>query len=244
MADVEFRDIFWQVRAELPGVPVPLLYYHYVEAVREFCTRAKAWQHDVPSLLDLGAGVVFPVIVPGTDIPLDTYLVQPLAVKWASSSRIITFKTRDQLDELDPDWESLTGSIPEHWTVTGPKAWRVYPLLATSETGVIRLRVALAPSRTEAGGRTGMPEELSDEFHDTWGFGCMSRLMRIPGKDWSNPGQSGAYRQIFEQGIMDAKSRAAADFGRPRRQTEYGGLPIGGKDTRNRGSNRDDYGNF
>ena len=241
MVDVAYRDIFWQVRTELPGVPVPLLYYHYAEAVREFCTKAKAWQHNIPNLLDLAAGVPFPVITEGVEIPADTYIVQPVSVKWDPST-IVGFKTRDQLDELDPNWEADTGPVPRYWTVTGPKAWRVYPLLSTSATAVARIRVAIAPSRTEASGRTGMPEELADEFHDTWAYGAMARLMRIPGKDWTNPGQAQFYLGLFEQGIMDGKSRASADFGRPRRQTEYGGLPIGDQHDHFTVSNRDDYG--
>jgi len=228
----------WQVQAELPGVPRPLMLYHYAETVRDFCTRTKAWNYNSPAALDLAADTAWPTISAGTEIPALTYVVEPTSVKW-SDGRKIQFLTRDQLDKYDGDWEQATATIPSAWTVTGPKAWTVYPLLSANVTAKLYMRFAIAPSRTEAAMRTGMPEELTYEFQDLWAYGTMSRLMKIPGKDWSNVQQAAAYSQIYELGIRTAKSRAAADFGRPDRTVAYGGISIGGNsDVRN----TDDYG--
>lgn len=238
MADIEYRDIMWQVRAELPGVPMPLMLYHYAETVRDFCTRSKCWNFNIASPLDLGASTDFPTITQAVEIPANTYIVEPTRLKWDDGT-FIEFRTRDQLDQIDADWEQATGTKPRYWTVTGPKAWRIYPLLSAATTAQLYMRVALAPSRTEAAMRTGMPEELAYEFQDTWGLGAMGRLMKIPGKDWSNPNQAAAYLSMYEDGLKMGKSRAAADFGRPDRFVEYGGLGIGGTSGRRM---PDDYG--
>ena len=47
--------------------------------------------------------------------------------------------------------------------------------------------------------------------------------MRIPGKDWTNPGQAQAYDLPFRNAIADAKSKSMASFNQPRRTVRYGG---------------------
>jgi len=243
MADIEYRDIFWSVRTELPGVPVPLLFYHYAETVRDFMTRGKVWQFNIPNLLDMGASpATFPVITQGVEIPANTYVIEPVSIKWEQNT-ILHFKARAQLDCIDPDWEATTKATPKYWTITAPRTFQIYPLLSTAVTGVARIRVALAPSATIASGRTGMPEELVNEFQDAWGYGAMSRLMRIPGKDWSNPIQAQAYSELYEQMLRDGRSRASADFGRVERTVAYGGYGIGGSTARARSNRLNDFGN-
>lgn len=227
MADIEYRDLFWQVRTELPGVPQPVLFYNYAEAVREFCRRSKAWQYDSPSALDLNASTDWPTITAGTHIPTSTYVIEPVRVKW-SNGQFINFKTRDQLDRIDGDWEQATAAVPDYWTITSPGAFRIYPHLSANETSVLYMRFAIAPTVSLASPRTSMPEEIVNEWQHVWAHGALSKIMKIPGKDWTNIALAGDYGNLFDEGIADAKSRAAADYGRPHRSMAYGGLPMSG----------------
>lgn len=234
MADIDYRDLFWQVRTELPGVPEPLMFFNYAEAVREFCKRSLAWQYSLASPLDLADDTAWPTVTAGTHIPTGTYVVQPLRLKWDDGT-IITFRTRDQLDCEDGDWEQLTGSRPKNWTITEPGQYRVYPLLSTATTAQLYMRVALAPTVSVAAARTSMPEEIVNEWSTVWAHGALSKLMKIPGKDWTNVRLAAAYGDQFDEEIKDAKSRAAADYGRPYRQVTYGGLSMGGSGGQNSG---------
>lgn len=229
-----YADLYWQVRSEVPGVPTPILYNHFAEAVREFFVRSLAWQHNCPNALNLAASTAFPTLITGTDIPTASQVVQPTRIKW-SDGTFIPFKTRDQMDEIDAKWEQTTGSTSSYWTITGPGSFRLYPLLTALATARIYLRVALAP--TVAGGA--VPDALVYEFQDAWTHGALARLLRIPGKDWTNPNLAATYMQMYDADIKLAKSRAAADFGRPHRTVEYGGLAIGGS---GRQFNDGDYG--
>jgi len=239
MADIDYRDLLWEIRAELPGAPEPLVFFHYAEAVREFFRQSKAWQYNSPSALDLNLSTAFPTISAGTEIPANTYVVEPTSIKWSDGQKIL-FKTRDQMDLIDADWEQATGTKSKYWTITAPGAWRLYPLLTANQTGILYMRFAIAPTMTTASPRTSIPEELAYEWKQVWTHGALSRLMKIPGKDWSSVNLAAQYGNLFAQGIKEAKSRAAADYGRPDRSVQYGGLGIGGGYAGTRTS--DDYG--
>jgi hypothetical protein len=234
MLMANYVDMFWMVRTELPGVPLPLLQLQYAEAVREFFHRSLAWQYNSPDLFDLNAATAFPTITAGTHIPTDTYVVQPVRVKWSDGSDV-PFKTRDQLDDILTNWEDDTGSTADYWTITAPGTFRVVPLLAANTTDALRLRLAIAPIATA----TSVPDALANEFKEQWKNGTLARLLKVPGKDWTNERLAAVYMAQFDTDIRNAKSRAAADFGRPRRTVEYGGLSIGGS---NRYRDDGDYG--
>lgn len=230
---VSYESLFWQVRAELPGIPLPLLQLNYAEAVREHIARSLAWQFNITDDLNLNANTAWPTVTPGTHIPDDTYVVQPLVVKWRDGG-IIPFKTRDQLDRINDNWEAETATEPDFWTIEGVGEFRVVPLLSENQTAAIRLRVAIAPLASA----TEIEDPLVNEYQGAWKNGALARLLKIPGKDWTNLQLAAVYRADFEKDITDAKSRAAADYGRPHRQVAYGGLAMGGSGRRN----TDDYG--
>ncbi len=242
MAEVSYRDLFWQVRTELPGVPEPTLFMMYAAAVREHLRRSHGWQ--------VQAGLVtwtftddFPDAT--SAVPANTVIVQPVQVKW-NNGALIPFKTRQELDELDGDWEQreTAGQQPDYWTVSAPGEFLMYPTTTTTVTNAAELRLAVVPTlpTAAADGRTGVPEELALEYSEDWAHGALAKLMKIPGKDWTNLQLAGSYGQIFEDDIKIAKGRAGADFGRPRRRVRYGGLGISGSAQRRTRRVNDDYG--
>jgi hypothetical protein len=98
--------------------------------------------------------------------------------------------------------------------------------------------VALAPSIDADSASTDIPSYLANEYQGAWANGALARLLKIPGKDWTNIALAGEYFQLFEDDIRMAKSRAAAEYGRPNRTTVYGGISIG----RAKKSTAGDYG--
>jgi hypothetical protein len=243
MAEISYRDLFWQVRTELPGVPEPTLFMFYAAAVREHLRRSLAWQYNA-GLTQWTLTDNFPDA--SAALPTLTAIVQPVQVKW-SNGVIIPFKTRAELDEIDGDWEQSTtaGLEPDFWTITSPGNFALIPDSSTTVVAAVELRLAIVPllPTSAADNRVGVPEELALEFSEDWAHGALAKMMRIPGKDWTNFESASSYAAIFENDIKVAKARAGADFGRPRRRVRYGGLGIGGAQGRLPNS-KDDYGNI
>lgn len=233
MADITFRDMFWQLRPDLPGIPEPLLFMHYARAVQEHLLYSKAWNYNSDALHTWTSGNNFVTVTAGTHTPTGTVVIQPTALKWEATGDLIQFRTRDWLDAYDDDWESATGSKPIFWTITAPGTFVLYPGNTATTSNAVRGRFAVANllPTSAATNRVGMPQELALEYQDHWANGALARLLNIPGNNWTNTRLASQYERKFDLNKKEAKARAGADGGRPERQTSYGGIPMGGADT-------------
>lgn len=212
------------LRIELPGIPEPVLASGVKKSIQEFFKKSEAWRHTVPGLLDWTTAVVFPALVESTELPADTRLMRVTDVKYASdgiSLKEIKFRTRAQLDEEYWDWEIKDGNSPLRWTNdTQGDEPRIIPIAIADVTGSLKVRVVVAPLDA----LTDLPDFLYYEFEDDFKNGALARLMKIPGKDWTNFTAAAAYASLFLAGYTKAKSRVNAAYGQPSRETGYGGL--------------------
>lgn len=230
-------DMLPEMRVELPGIPEPILVDALDFTVSDFLSKSELWKYTSPILLDWTTALVFPAMVVGTDIPANTRIVRIDTVKYASGGvnlRKLTFKTRDQLDEIYSDWEVKTGNAALYWTNDGPETPRIIPIATANVNGSIQVRSVIASIEA----LLAIPDFVMHEYEEDIRVGTLSRLMKMPGKDWTNFAAARAYALSYKAGWMRAKVRAQADSGQPFREASYGG--IGGPDTR--GKRRNDYG--
>jgi hypothetical protein len=221
---VAINSLYNEIRAELPGIPEPLLANGVRKAIQEFFRKSEAWRYSVPGLLDWTMALTFPALAAGTEIPTGTRVIRVDELKYASdgtSLQPVEFQTQQDLDGDYPDWEVKTGSSPLRWTNDGDGGTpRIVPIASADVLGSLKVRVILAPidSLTE------LPDALFYDFEDDFKHGALARLMKIPGKDWTDIPAASAYMQMFKAGIIKAQSRANAEFGQPCRETSYGGI--------------------
>lgn len=241
MAEVNFRDNLWMIRDHVPGVPEPMLYRMYAQTVKDFLRRAEAWRYTSPNLLDWASTDAFPDLTVAGALPTvvagDVEVIIPDMVKWSDGLEI-PFKTREQLDEIDPDWEALTGVKGMYWTITAPGTFYIYPQASSNLTGVIRLRTILT---INIASRVSLPEEIMLEHENAFKIGTLSALYAIPGKDWSNIQLALAWGDQFETLIRNARSKADADYGKPERKMAYGGIPFSRSSSVGRVQRKSDY---
>jgi hypothetical protein len=212
------------LRVELPGIPEPVLEYGVRKTVQQFFKESEAWRHTSPVLSDWTTALYFPAITESVELPDDTRLVRIDAVKYASdgvSLQTVPFKTRQQLDREISDWEVKVGSSPLAWTNEGTGANpRIIPIAEANHVDAIQIRSVVTPNEA----LLALPDFLFFEFEDDFKHGTLARLMKIPGKDWTNFEAAAAYVSMFAAGIQKAKSRANSEFAQPSRETSYGGL--------------------
>lgn len=217
-------SVYPKVRIEAPGAPEPLIADVVGDAMRDFFRDTEVWRHTTSPLLDWTTGAVFPALTPGAELPADTRVVRVDEVKYANDGtnlKPISFSTRSQLDGEFPDWEVRTGTSPQRWTNDGNAGSpRIVPIAEADVTGSLQIRVVVSPIST----MTDVPDWWYDEFHDIWRFGALARLLKMPGRDWTNPPLAQYYMALEREGVKMAKSRGDAEFGTPNRTMSYGGI--------------------
>lgn len=221
---VELTELHKYVRIELPGILEPVLADATLKVVQEFFKESEAWRHTVPTLLDWTMAQTFPTLTQGVELPANTRLARVDEVKYASDGsnlKPIAFRTRQQLDNEFPDWEVRTGSSPQRWTNEAMgDAPRLIPIATADVLGSLQVRAIVVPDAN----LTELPDFLFYEYEDDFRNGILARLMKIPGKDWTNISAASSYLQMFRTGKMKAKSRAKAEYGQPDRTMSYGGI--------------------
>lgn len=221
---VQIDTLYNLLRVELPGIPEPVLVSGVNKAIQEFFKQSEAWRHTVPGLLDWTTALAFPALTAGVELPTNTRLIRVSDVKYASDGialKKVIFRTRAQLDGEYLNWEVKIGNTPLRWTNdTQGDEPRIIPIATADVLTSLKVRVVVAPLDA----LVELPDFLYYEFEDDFKNGTLARLMKIPGKDWTNFGAAAAYASLFMAGHIKAKSRVNAEFGQPRRETGYGGL--------------------
>jgi hypothetical protein len=215
------------LRIELPGIIEPALNDAIYRVLRQFFWQSEAWKYTYDNGLDWTSGeTALPVPTPGTDTPLkcivkrvDTVFYDLGGDNW---DREIEFKTRDELDRENPDWNSETGTSPSAWTIDNNGGARLIPIPTATVTTGLLIRSIIVPVFTAV--TDTLPDFLYYEYEETMKAGVLAQLMKQPGKDWSNPRMAVYYQELFGQGIIAANSRAEAGFGQPKDTMAYGGL--------------------
>ena len=127
----------------------------------------------------------------------------------------------------------MPGNSPLRWTNDGfGSIPRIIPIATADVNSSIQVRAILTLSDTA----TTLPDYVYANFKETLRNGILGRLMKIPGKDWTDMAAAATYLNAFEVGKTEARSRAKAEYGQPNRVMSYGG--IGGDTT----VGYDDYG--
>jgi hypothetical protein len=219
MADLTTLHRF--LRIELPGCPEPVLSEGVLKATQDFFKRSQSYKITTGSpLADWTEALPFPTVI---DLPDAVRIVRVDTLKYTTdgtSMEIVPFNTRQQLDMTIPNWEVEVGTKPKAWTHDEEIGARIIPIAAADVLASLQMRLVVTPDDTA----TSVPDFLYYEFEEYIKVGALARLMKIPGKDWTDLRAAGAYAALFEDGIRRAKSRGDADFGQPNREMAYGGI--------------------
>ena len=199
------------ISIEVQGCPNPVIDAATALTVRDFLRRTESWRQtivaDWASPVDLGAVAI----------------VRVLRIYDRLNECEVKFYTDEQLRDHEMAWLE-PGSDPQAWTLDDEATPRIHPAPAAGgEASRTVDRLDVLVSRNVSGTTFDLPQALWDRYEDALRSGALSRLMKIPKRDWTDVQRAGAYGVAYEAAVAQATSRAAAGFGRPTRVVRYGG---------------------
>ena len=216
-----------ELRMELANVPEPVLDAAILRIVRQFYWESEIERYTYDNGLALTAtDRNVPAPTPATDTPADTVVKRIDRILYSSAGSDwdtkVEFKTRDELDRININWRTETGSTPRYWTYDNAGQAVVTPVPDTTVATGLLIRSVLAYVYTAV--TSTIPDLHYYEFEETLKLGVKAQLHAQPGKDWSDPAAATFFAQLFGAGITKAKSRAESDWGQPKDTMAYGGL--------------------
>jgi hypothetical protein len=240
------RDLLPDVRVNAAGVPEFLALHALTRSLGEFLDRSEAWREWLPVLptAQFLTGLAHWPNHLDDDTQRWARIRRIDKMQWYPTGSPVDFKTASQLQEIDPQWRTRTGSkvlfAVNEGEFAAPDAdhvsefqVRVYPIPMTGvdPTFGIQPRVVVTTDVVSDmdldafdGQVPTVPDRIFYSFREAIVAGALANLFMMPGKDFSNPKLAVYHRNVFESSIVRAQSRANAEFGHPTFTTSYGGL--------------------
>lgn len=164
-------------------------------AAQEFFRRTKAWLQWLDPITLTGAA---------------SYT---LALPTGSLVHRLEQATVDGATVALPNYRSFPVDLADNQTqgqgFTTSDRITVLPAATYAAGQVLKLQAVLVPSNTA----TSLPDALVAQFGQYIAEGAKSRLMLLPGKEYSNPGAAGIASVAFEAAIGSVQHQAHKGFG-------------------------------
>ena len=172
----------------LPGCPIPSMKAYLATTAADFLARSQLWRDNIDAVY------VAPNLVE-YDLSGDAVIEDVLAV-WHDQKSL----TRTDI-RLIPDADrSKTGEPLRYW-VQSDTMIRLHPI--PTERVKLNVVAVLKTSRDATG--------VDDWIYETWAdpivSGAVAQLADLPDKEWSNPAIARTHKDIFERGIVRARTR-------------------------------------
>lgn len=191
-------------------------------AAIEFCERTSAYQLELDAITTISNIYEYDLEPPtGTTVH---------KILWVThDGQDLEPLTTTLLEQRVPRWRTDNG-LPVYFVKpTASLIWLV-PIPSAKVVNSTIIRAVLKPTHTS----TTCDESIMDEYRDAIVNGALFRLLRIPGKDWSDLQGAQLYSILFESVVVTAERRGRqADEGVARRVV-YGGVGGFGSRRRNR----------
>lgn len=206
-----FNAFLPEVLPYVPDCPAIIAINAIRSAAIEFCERSLAWQEDLEaedSLADTGEYVL--------TVPEETSLAMIMAAWY--DRRLMIPKSTEELARLyrTTDWRTIVG-MPFYYMRSSSSTMRMIPAPSSSETGVIGVRAALAPTRDASG----IDTEIYEDYLEAIAMGARARLHAMPGQPFYDMALAMVCRRAFMAGIGEAKIRANKGLSRASVRVEF-----------------------
>jgi hypothetical protein len=188
MATTYWDKILPLVTPDIPGCPEESIKTALAAISADFCARTHLWRTDIEDQTTVIDQALYEVT--------DCAVIE--SVLWV----LVDDKELVHIDERNVRKEDLDRKgVPTHFWVVDDTQIRLFPI-PDSELS-IEVRVALKPSRTAKG----VESWIYETWADVLASGAVYRLARVPGKEWSNPDLAAMHKNLYEQGVTNARIR-------------------------------------
>ena len=208
---ISYETLLPEILPMVHGCPDLLITNSIRASVVELCERASVYQAELDPLTTVANIYEYDLEAPaGTSVQ---------KILWVTHSDVdLEPITTALLEQRTPKWRT-EGGVPEYFVQQTSSTFMLAPVPGTTVVNSTIIRAVLRPTHNS----NSCANDVMNDYRDTIVNGTLSRILRIPNKDWTDLHSASVYGQLFNQGVVDAERRARnADTG-IRRSVRYGG---------------------
>jgi hypothetical protein len=188
---------------EAADAPEPLIEQKLRDAAIEFCRESFFWQETIRSRPAVAARIDYTLEAPVEG----AQIISILAMR--HNGELLVAKAPGELDRHWPDWSVMRGPQARVFVPRAPNRFTLVPQPTVSDgRGLTDIRIALAPTYTAAE----LPEVLVDGHREAIVSGALYRLLRMPGRAWTNGDLAAVHLQAFDEAVGLAKAETLSGW--------------------------------
>ena len=126
------------------------------------------------------------------------------------------------LEQRLPKWREEDG-VPEYFIKQGQTQFWLAPIPKETKANSVIIRVVLKPTHTS----TSCDDYIMNDFRDTIVNGALTRLLRMPRRDWTDYQAAAVYNSLYEEQLGRVIKRAKEADSPVVAKVRYGGLHRG-----------------
>ena len=178
-----YESLIPEIIPIVPACPDSLIHQHIRSTVIDLCERSFIYQKELDPITTVASIYEYDF-----DAPSGTVVHK---IEWAVyDGDALEPATSGLLEQRKPDWRTTTGT-PEYILKQNQTSFIIAPIPASGKTEGLILRVALKPTHTS----TSCDSTVMSDNRDAIVNGTLSRLLRIPAKEWSDINSASAAKE-------------------------------------------------
>ena len=219
---ISYETLLPEILPMVSGCPDSLVQNSVRASVIELCERASVYQAELDPLTTVANIYEYDLEAPsGTSVQ---------KILWVThEGKDVEPITTTLLEQRLPNWRDGSG-VPQYFIQQTSSLFILAPIPMVTSVNSTVIRAVLRPTHTS----TSCTNDVMNDYRDTIVNGALSRILRIPNKDWTDLTGAQIYGSLFNQGVESAERRARhADTG-VHRSVKYGGSSGSWKTRRSR----------
>jgi len=209
-----YEDLLPEILPMVPGCPDTLVETTIRAAVIELCEKAAVYQRELDTVTTVANIYEYDLEPPSSTV------VHSILWVTFDGEHIEPISTT-LLEQRKPKWrDSSYYGTPEYFIKVSQSQFWLVPVPDVTKVGSTVVRVQLKPTYTS----TACDSEVMTDYRDTIINGTLFRLLRMPGKDWSDLTTAQGYGVLFSSGVELADRKANHDDMPVARKVKYGGV--------------------
>ena len=208
-----YESLLAEIIPMVPSCTDTLIEQNIRAAVIELCEKSKVYQAELDPITTVANLYEYDLEPPSGTVVHE--------IVWVTHNGIdLEPSTTALIEQRKPKWR-IKGyeGTPEFFVKQSPSMFYLVPVPSATEANSLLVRAILKPTHRS----TSCSDDVMNDYRDTIINGALYRLLRIPGREWTDYPGAQVYGSLFLEGLATAEGRALQKETRIARKVRYGG---------------------